>query len=130
LTPAAPGEAISHIAVASAQSYELWLGGSFTRGFEVSVDGRQVGRVKNELSTINGYVHVTDVFLTPGIHTFGFTYPHHDLTPGSAENELTSLFAISLQPQQISTNEISVEPAQATGLCGRPLDWIEIVTGP
>ena len=47
LTPTAPGKAISHIAVASSQSYELWLGGSFTRGFEVSVDGRYVGSVKD-----------------------------------------------------------------------------------
>jgi hypothetical protein len=128
LTPTTPGEAISHIAVASAQSYELWLGGSFSRGFEVSVDGREVGRVKDELSAINGYVHVTNVFLAPGIHTFALAYPHSDLTPGSGENELTSLSAIALEPRQSPRSElISVKPGQAAQLCGRPLDWIEIV---
>ena len=84
LMPTTPGQAVSHIAVASAQSYELWLGGSFSRGFDVSVDGRDVGTVKDELSSINGYVHVTNVFLAAGVHTFVLTYPHADLTPGAA----------------------------------------------
>jgi hypothetical protein len=130
LTPTAPGTAVSHIEVADAQSYELWLGGSFSRGFDVSVDGRHVGAVKDELSNINGYVHVANVFLTPGVHTFAFTYPHANLTPGSAENELTSLSEIALEPRQSPSSElISVEPRQAARLCGRELDWIEIVTG-
>ena len=48
LTPTTPGTAVSHIAVASEQSYELWLGGSFGRGIEVSVDGHHLGRAKDE----------------------------------------------------------------------------------
>ncbi|MGA2321922.1 MAG: hypothetical protein ABSG95_14500 [Solirubrobacteraceae bacterium] len=130
LTPTTPGQAVSHIAVASAQSYELWLGGSFARGFEVTVDGRHVGRVKDELSSINGYVHVASIFLAPGTHMFALTYPHPDLTPGSGENTLTSLSAIALVPRQSPASElISVGPRQAAQLCGRPLDWIEVVTG-
>ncbi len=130
LTPTTPGTAVSHIAVASAQSYELWLGGSFSRGFDVSVDGRHVGAVKDELASINGYVHVANVFLTPGIHTFALTYPHANLTPGSGENELTVLSAIALEPRQSPSSELmSVQPRDAAQLCGRPLDWIEIVTG-
>src|SRR5205085_3010331 len=99
LSPNRPGQAVGHIAVDAARSYELWLGGSFARGFDVAVDGRHVGRVKNELSTINGYVHVADVFLRPGVHTFTLAYPHSDLTPGSGLNELTSLSEIALQPR-------------------------------
>ena len=129
LTPTTPGQAVGHIAVASAQSYELWLGGSFARGFEVSVDGRRVGKVKDELSSFSGYVHVADVFLAPGVHTFALTYPHADLTPGSGQGEFTSLAAIALQPQSPASELISVPPRQAARLCGRPLDWIELVTG-
>jgi hypothetical protein len=128
LTPTTPGRALSHIAVDSDQIYELWLGGSFTRGFSVSVDGREVGRVKDELSNINGYVHVTDLPLISGVHTFALVYPHPNLTPGSAENELTSLSTIALQPRQTPASElISVAPGAAAKLCGRPLDWIELV---
>jgi hypothetical protein len=123
LTPAAPGLAVSHIAIASNQIYQLWLNGNFARGFEVSVDGRSVGRLKDKF----GYQHVADVFLTRGVHTFVFTYPHSDLTPGSGENEFTSLAAIALVPQSPASELITVAPQQATSLCGRPLDWIEIV---
>ena len=44
---------MGYIAVASGQSYELWLRGSFLRGFDVSVDGRHMGRVRDELSSFN-----------------------------------------------------------------------------
>lgn len=129
LTATVPGTAVSHIAVASDQRYELWLGGSFGRGFEVSVDGRKVGRVKDELYAVAGYVHVANLLLSAGVHTFALTYPHADLTPGSIENELTSLSAIALEPMQSPTSELlSVPPGEAAKLCGRPLDWIEIVT--
>jgi hypothetical protein len=129
-----PGQVLDHIAVPSAQSYELWLDGSFARGFEASVDGRRVGRVKDELSDLSGYVHLADfggwvhladLFLAPGVHTFVLTYPHADLTPGSGNNELTSLSAIALQPQSPPSELIAVPPRQAARLCGRALDWIE-----
>jgi hypothetical protein len=132
LTPTTPGRAVAHIGVTSAQSYELWLGGSFDRGFDVSVDGAHVGNVKDELSRFNGYVHIADVFLAPGVHTFVLAYPHADLTPGSGDSdtEFTLLSAIGLQPRQSPPSElIEVAPQQAAGLCGRPLDWIELVTG-
>jgi hypothetical protein len=129
LTPTIPGTAVGHIAVAHAERYELWLGGSFSRGFEVSVDGRHVGTVKDELTNIDGYVPVAEVFLTAGIHTFTLTYPRANLTPGSAENGLTSLSAIALEPQSPSSELVEVAPQQAAQLCGRPLDWIESVTG-
>src|SRR4029077_11802801 len=126
--PTAPGKAVSHIAVASAQTYELWLGGSFERGFEVRVDGKPAGRVKDQLSTIDGYIHLADVFLTPGVHTFSFSYPAANLAPGSAGRGLTSLQAIVLQPRTPRSALVRVAPGQASALCGRSLDWIEVVT--
>jgi hypothetical protein len=131
LAPTTPGQAVFHIAVASAQSYELWLDGSFARGFEVSVDGHGVGKAKNALSsfTLSGWVPLSHVFLGPGVHTFTLTYPHAGLTPGSASNEFTVLSAIALQPRSPASELIEVAPRQASELCGRPLDWIEIVTG-
>jgi hypothetical protein len=74
------------------------------------------------------FVHLADAFLEPGVHTFVFTYPHADLTPGSGNNEFTSLAAITLQRQSPASELIAVAPQQAARLCGRPLDWIELVT--
>jgi hypothetical protein len=123
LMATAPGQAVAHISVASSQIYELWLDGSFSHGFEISVDGRRVGRVKDEF----GYEHIAELYLTAGIHTFVFTYPNDDLTPGSGDKGLTSLTVIALEPQSPASELIGVPPRQAARLCGRPLDWIEIV---
>jgi len=129
LMPTTPGQAVGHIAVTTSQSYELWLYGGFDRGFDVSVDGRHVGRIENELSSFDSYFHLANVFLAAGVHTFTFTYPQPDyLTPGSGDEEFTTLAAITLQPQSPPSELITVPPQLATSLCGRPLDWIELVT--
>jgi hypothetical protein len=128
LTPTTPGTLIAHIAVDSNQRYELWLGGSFSRGFEVRVDGRSVGRVKDELGNVGDYVPVTDAVLTAGVHTFALTYPDSDLTPGSGDNEFTTLTAIALDPlDRPPAALLKVVPSRARALCGRPLDWIDVV---
>jgi hypothetical protein len=130
LTPTTAGRAVSHIVVATGEHYEVWLDGSFGRGFDVSVDGEHLGRLKNDLALFSqmAYVHLGNVFLEPGVHTFVFTYPHADLTPGSGNQEFTSLAAITLQPQSPANELLTVAPAEAARLCGRPLDWIELVT--
>jgi hypothetical protein len=128
LTPNDPGKLVSHIRVASPQVYELWLGGSFARGFQVAIDGTDVGTVENELSNIGGYAHVADVELDAGTHEVTLTYPHADLTPGSGNNSYTSLTAITLQPTKPKSRLITVPAERADELCGRPLDWVESVT--
>jgi len=68
--------------------------------------------------------------LTAGVHTIDITYPPADIwTPGTGNNEYTTLQEIALQPLQTPREQmLSVAPQQATALCGRPLDWIEVVT--
>jgi hypothetical protein len=119
-----PGAAVAEITVPSDGSYALWLKGGFTRGFDVSLDGHRLGSVENELG---GWVHLADRFLTAGTHTFVLAYPQPDLAPGSGESAGTFLSAIVLQPHSPASELISVSPRQATQLCGRPLDWIELV---
>jgi hypothetical protein len=128
LTPTTAGADVAHIAVSVGQRYGLWLGGNFARGFDVSVDGRRLGRVKNELADFNQYIHVSDLYLSHGVHTVVLTYPRPDLTPGSGSELLTSLAAIVLQPLESTPSQLlTVGARQAKSLCGRPLDWLEIV---
>jgi hypothetical protein len=139
LVPTTPGTAVGHIAVPSSQRYELFLRGSFARGFEVRVDGRRLGSVKDQLAGIPmGFVPVGELYLRAGVHEFEYTYPHADLTPGNSEtlgtgayasdSRYTLLAAVVLQPLQFPRSElISVSPAEARSLCGRPLNWVEIV---
>jgi hypothetical protein len=128
LTATSPGTAVAHIALNSSQRYELWLGGGFARGLEVSVDGHHVARVKDQLANIGDYTPVADLFLEAGVHTVELTYPHSDLTPGSGDNGFTTLTAIALEPLERPPSELlTASPRQAKTLCGRPLDWIEAV---
>lgn len=127
LTPTTPGTLVAHIGVSVPQTYELWLNGSFGRGFDVSVDGRHVARIKDELAGSGAYYPLANVPLTSGIHTFALVYPHADLTPGSGDNEFTALSSIALVPQVPASELLSVPPQRAEQLCARPLDWIEIV---
>jgi hypothetical protein len=127
LTPTVPGTLEAHIRLDSAQRYELWLGGSFQRGFEVSVDGRALGRVKDQLSNIGQYILVGALPLSAGEHTIALQYPDADLTPGSGAEE-TTLSAIVLEPLQVpATRMMTVDPRDAATLCGRELDWVEVV---
>ncbi len=132
LTPNTPGTAVAHISTTVARTFELWLGGSFARGFRVSVDGRQVGTVANEIFDVDGYVPVARVRLTAGWHKIDITYPKPDIwLPGSGDNETTTLSAIALQPlHSPPTRMLTVPASNATALCGRSLDWIEVVVPP
>jgi hypothetical protein len=131
LTPTGPGEAIGHIDVLRAQRYELWLGGSFVRGFDARVDGHRVGRIKDQPSNIGGYVAVARLFLRPGRHAVALTYPHGDLTPASGDSEHyegTVLNAVALEPlDDPPTGLLVAAPRRARSLCDRPLDWVEVV---
>src|SRR5262249_11306056 len=106
LIPNRPGQMVSHIGVASSQRYELWLGGNCYRGSDVSVDGRHVGRVRNQLTNIGQYVPVASFFLEAGVHTITLTYPHASLAPGSGDNSFTVLTAIALEPLESPPSEL------------------------
>jgi hypothetical protein len=114
--------------LATAQQYAVWLGGSFARGFVVSVDGRSIGVLKDRLGNIGDYSFVADVRLAPGVHAVTLTYPHSNLTPGSGDDINTLLASIVLEPLQApAARMLTVQPQDAKSLCGRSLDWIEVV---
>ncbi|MEA2371450.1 MAG: hypothetical protein QOH12_1844 [Solirubrobacteraceae bacterium] len=128
ISPLYPGTASLRIKVAKVQHYALWLGGSFGRGFEVGVDGRALGRVVNEQSMIDGYAPVADFVLGTGVHMFTFTYPKVGLGPGTGDQLLTTLSAVVFAPVPQGLGQLTtVSPRQASSLCGKSVDWIEVV---
>ena len=130
LTATAPGTAIAHVTVRGAtRRYQLWLGGSFARGFVVRIDGRLVGSISDELNNLGDYNEVgRPLALAPGRHTIAVTYPQANLAPGNADSEqYTALSEIALAPLSPSPKLVQVPPARAAELCHRPLDWIEVV---
>ena len=133
LVPEAPGTATyNDVVIPTSQRYEVFLGGSFSRGLEVHVDGHRVGLVKNELGGNNQYAPVgVPIYLKAGVHKISFTYPSSNLDPGSAQNTLTSLYGYAFEPLEYPHAQmLSVSPAEVGRLCGTPLNWVEIVAGP
>jgi hypothetical protein len=128
LAATTPGTAVFRLRVATAERYALWLGGDFGRGFDVSLDGRGVGRVHDELAAINGYAPVVSRDLGVGVHTIRLTYPESDLSPGSGDELGTTLSSVVLEPLAAEAGRlVTVAPARASGLCGQSVDWIEVV---
>jgi hypothetical protein len=135
LTPTAAGAtAVAHINIPyGVRGWALWLGGSYARGFAVEVDGHPLGSVANQLNPIGAYTQVgAPLTLSPGVHTVRVTYRSATLAPGSADTEeYTGLGAIVIAPPQYPSTAaarmLTVSPAHARRLCGRTLDWIEVV---
>jgi hypothetical protein len=133
LAPAVAGASATwHLTLAHAISgYQLWLGGSFMRGFTVSVDGRAIGDAFDQLNPVGAYDPVGDpLSLAAGAHTITVTDRGETLAPGSAVAEplvYDEISAIALSPPTSQARYVTVEPAQASALCGRSLDWIEVV---
>jgi hypothetical protein len=135
LTPTEAGAtATAHVYIPhGVRGYQLWLGGSFDRGFDVSIDGHFVGRVADDLEPVGAYEKVgSPLTLAPGTHTITVTYPQANLSPGNADSEqYTILDSIALAPPLYPAagagQMLTVAPSAARTLCGRTLDWIEVV---
>jgi hypothetical protein len=137
LAPDAGGAtATAHVNIPyGVKGWRLWLGGSFNRGFVVAVDGHRTGAVANQLEPTGGYAQVgPPLTLTPGVHKITVTYPNANLSPGNADLEsvaydqlATIALSPPLYPDAGSGTMLTVAARDAHTLCGRSLDWIEIV---
>jgi hypothetical protein len=112
--------------------YQLWLGGTFSRGFDVRVDGSRIGSISDALDPVGAYERVgAPLRLAAGTHTIVVIYHGESaLAPGSADGEqptYDALTAIVLAPPVSQAHYLTVSPAHASELCGRSLDWIEVI---
>jgi hypothetical protein len=110
--------------------FALWLGGSFGRPFEVTIDGRRIGRVGDGLSGRGEYAELrTDVALAAGDHAVRIARAGGALGPGSGDGASRRLGPLVAVPAGSGgAPEVRfTAPSGWRALCGRPLDWIEVV---
>jgi hypothetical protein len=120
------GTVAGSVRVAAPGRYEVWLEGSFSQSLDVSVDGRRVGSVANDLGPPGQYVRVGEVTLGSGNARVVVAHRSNDLAPGDAgTGRLVGPVMLVREGQPTTVAEI--EPQRARSLCGRLLDWIEIV---
>jgi hypothetical protein len=106
--------------------YAVWLGGSFGRGFDVSLDGKPIGAARFMLNNEGQYVRLGEVALGSGTHTAVLHYNHGDLRPGTSDR-LRPLGPLVLSPVRPPETVRRLAPRDAGRLCGTRLDWIEVV---
>jgi hypothetical protein len=127
LRPRGPGKIEDSTRVPARGTYELWIMGSFARGYDVWVDGRREGQIENHLNGRGQYAYITAAELEPGRHTVSLFRGGGSLVPGDGVLEL--LGPIVLKPRRSDEYEVRyVDSGQARSLCGRWLDWIEVVS--
>lgn len=105
--------------------FDVWLEGSVGRRTKVLIDGREVGSARNLLAVRRTAVRLGGVELDAGRHTVRVTRAGRDLLPGNGGLS-RPLGAVFLVPGG-DTELLTVAPRDWRELCGRPLDWIEVV---
>jgi hypothetical protein len=103
--------------------YRAWVEGTFGRPMYVSVDGRRIGAAEG-VNTPRAWLPAGSVRLSPGRHTIEVRRPPGNLEPGDGAR--SSLGAVALTGAG-ARKLVRVPPSRAQELCGRPLDWVEIV---
>lgn len=131
IVPVGPGALEGWVSLPQGGRLRLWLEGSFGRGVQVEVDGRYVGGVAYEPGNPGQFLPVGEVSLTPGRHLVRLTRGGGDLRPGNGGGDQGSARHIGSLVVSPPVNERRavrlVGPDDARSLCGRSLDWIEVV---
>lgn len=125
-----PGQVTGTLEIDEAQRFQVWLEGSVSRAITVEVDGRPVGQIEDHLNNPGSFLRVGEVAVEPGEHEVRISMGGGGLAPGDGG------YSIGLRhigPLVFSTPENAAREVQtvamdeAESLCGRRLDWVEIV---
>lgn len=120
------GSASGAIDTPRAGRFEVWLEGSFSRKIAVRIDGRIVGSASYQMGPPDQSVSVGTVTLGAGKHDIAIVVGSDHLVPGAMAFGQT-IGPVVLAPAAEEEAVAQVAPSAARSLCGRSLDWIEIV---
>jgi hypothetical protein len=130
LTFQGPGEVTGTFEVDEAQRFQVWLEGSVSRAITVEIDGRPVGQIEDHLNNPGAFLPVAEVALQPGEHDVRVSMGGGGLAPGDAGYSLglRHIGPLVFSPAGELGREVqTVAMDEAESLCGRRLDWVEVV---
>jgi hypothetical protein len=119
---ATPGRVEGQLRVSGGR-YAVWVRGSFGRPIEVSVGGRTVGSVKG-INTPSGWHRAGSVELAAGMHDVELSRGGGNLAPGDGAEAVVGPTVLE---RVEAAGLVEFPPSRARDLCGRELDWIELV---
>ena len=126
--PHGDGTLQATVSVPRARRYDVSIGGSFRRRLEIWVDGKLVGKARDQLNHPGAFTPFGSVSLASGQHSILLTYGGANLLPGSGGVP----FALGPIVLSRTTEELPVtyvQPGNARSLCGKSLDWVEAAAG-
>jgi hypothetical protein len=120
------GEMDAVIDAPTSARYDVWLQASVGRRLTVQIDGRSVTSAAYEANEPKQYVHAGSVPLSAGTHRLRIVRAGGSLHPGNGA--INQLGLISFSSPASQTTQVTMLPAASwRQLCGRRLDWIELV---
>lgn len=128
VVPTRAGAVTVRVAVPRSARYALWTKGSYPGHLEVLIDGREVASGR---AFINGYADLASplgsVDLTRGEHSVRVVYSRPFWQPGAAAGPF-ALGPLYLTLDEAADARIEEIPAEEAGsLCGRRLDWAQVM---
>jgi hypothetical protein len=122
-----PGVMHVRVHIPAGGRWRIWLKGDFGREVTVSVDGRPVGGVSYESGNEGNYAKPLEADLTAGTHRL--TLERGGGSPAPGDHTPSKLVGIVLEPAALA-ERAAVQTMAASRwreLCGREVDWIEVV---
>lgn len=123
LTIVRGGFVLGNLTVPRAGSYELYVQGNLPGGADVVLDGAVVGKAEG-VNTESQWYPVAQVHLTPGPHFILVRHAVDYLQPGNGGSAWLGPVALAASQQE---RLVSIPTAHWRSLCGRTLDWLELV---
>ncbi len=123
-----PGAMVGALAVPAAGRYDINVEANLSQKLLVTVDGHRVGSIEYQLGPPGQVVRVATTALSAGSHRIAIIRPANNLTPGDGGTS-RMIGLITLSPSGSVPSVTVVSPSRARSLCGRWLDWLEIVRG-
>ena len=120
-----PGELSTTVRVPQGGRYRIWLKGEFGRELRVYVNGRRVGAVSYESGNDGNYATPVEATLDPGDNRLRIVRGGGSLRPG--DNMAGALRAVVFEPVGVRTDVRTAAAGDWRKLCGRTLDWVELV---
>ena len=114
----------STVDIPAANSYRVWVSGTFLARVQLLVDGRAVASARHQLQWPGQFIPLARVPLAAGSHEIELRSSGSGLRPGSHGAPPFPLGSVVVAPEE-DEHEVDVDPAKARTLCGRRFDWIE-----
>ena len=125
--PPASGARTALVTLPRSGVYTAWMGGDWYGQTSISVDGKHVGSMREELDWPGNFTDLGSIPLSAGRHVVEMDYRTGGWHPGSGGTPYA--FGPAFLTRQSAPDPVKIVPLSAArSLCGKRLDWVEALS--